>query len=324
MDRPLILLARHYDRASALIDGRVSIAGKPAHCEVPSSIPVTFRRMMNDPNVVAGEMSFGFQTIVASCQERSRFIAIPVFPSRSFRHGNVFVRQESDLVSLSQLRGQRIALEEYAMTMGIWVRALLDDSGIMPEDVNWFTGRDPVVVPEVEAALRSRLRLERVTDRSIWSLLKDGDVDAVIGRPPEYRDVEGGAFRRLLPDHWTHQRAYFTKTAIFPIMHVVVIRRDIYEADPDFALNLFAAFEESKRLAIEDMSTNLNALTVSLPMLEAHVDETRALFGDDWWPYGIGRNRATIEAFMSYCFRQGLVPRPLRISDIFCGNTLHL
>jgi 4,5-dihydroxyphthalate decarboxylase len=231
MSDPVILLARHYDRVAALLDGRVQVGRRKVRWEVAPSIPDSFRRMMNDPDILAGEMSFGFQAVVASSQERSRFVAIPVFPSRSFRHGNVFVRSDSPLTSFGQLRGRKVALEEYAMTMGIWVRALFEEAGVAPEEIHWVTGRDPVVVPEVEAELRKRLRLDRAT-RSLWALLRDGEVDAVVGRPPDYRDVEGGAFRRLLNDHWGCQRDYYRTTQIFPPMHVLVVRRDAFESDP--------------------------------------------------------------------------------------------
>lgn len=323
MSDPVILLARHYDRVAALLDGRVRVGDRKLRCEVAPSIPDSFRRMMSDPDILAGEMSFGFQTVVASSQTGSRFIAIPVFPSRSFRHGNVFVRRDSALNSFEQLRGKKVGLEEYAMTMGIWVRALFEGAGVVPEEIHWVTGRDPVVVPEVEAELRKRLHLDRAS-RSLWDLLKDGEIDAVIGRPPDYRAVEGGAFRRLLGDHWHEQREYYRATGIFPPMHVLVVRRDAFESNPEIALELYAAFDEAKRLAVEDMSTNLNAITVTLPMLEAHVDATRALFGDDWWPYGIAKNRKAIDAFLAYCFRQGLTQRQLGCGDIFCSNTLHL
>jgi 4,5-dihydroxyphthalate decarboxylase len=324
MKPPLILLSRYYDRVAALIDGRVKIAGETARCEVMPSVPASFRRMMEDDEVLAGEMSFGFQVAVAGSQDRSRFVAVPVFLSRSFRHGNVFVHKESPLESFAQLKGKRVALEEYAMTMGIWVRTLFQEAGVMPEDIHWVTARDPVVVPEVEEKLRARLHLERTDGTSIWHLLERGDVDAVIGRPPDYRDVNGGAFRRLLRDHWQHQRDYHARTGIFPTMHLLALRREAYEANPQIALDLYTAFEESKRIAIEDMSTNLNALTITLPMLEAHVDETIARFGTDWWPYGIARNRAPLETFTSACFKQGVLARPLGPEQIFCPNTLGL
>src|SRR6266478_10010982 len=120
----LLLLTRYYDRVTALVEGRVPVGRQAARCEVMRSIPETFHRMMIDPEVLAGEMSLGFQTVIASTQSRSRFLGIPVFLSRSFRHGNVFVQHDSPLTDFAQLRGKRVALEEYAMTMGIWVRAL--------------------------------------------------------------------------------------------------------------------------------------------------------------------------------------------------------
>ena len=322
MPAPLILLARHYDRVAPIIDGRVTLRGERVRCEVAASIPESFRRMMTDPEVLAGEMSFGFHTIVASSQQNSRFVAIPIFPSRSFRHGNVFVRAGSNLTRFAELRGAKVALEEYAMTMGIWVRALLDEAGAPPETIQWFTGRDPVVVPEVEQRLRSAISMARVHGESIWALLGRGEIDAVIGRPPDYRDVDGGSFRRLLPDHWAEQRAYFAATSIFPIMHTIDVRREAYEADPQIASDIYDMFCEAKRLAIDDMSTNLNALTISLPMLEAHIAQTREIFGNDWWPYGIEGNISTIIPFIKYCHAQKLTEHVVRIEDIFCKNLL--
>lgn len=323
MAAPLILLSRHYDRVSALESGRVLINGERPQCEVMPTIPETFKRLMNDDNVLAGEMSFGFQVAVASSDPNSRFMAIPVFLSRSFRHGNVFVRKNSHIEDFSQLKGMRVGLEEYAMTMGVWVRGLFEQAGVMPEDIKWYTARNPVVIPEVEAKLRQRLSLQKVNS-SIWDLLEKNEIDAVIGRPPDYRDVTNGPFRQLLRDHWTHQRKYFSETKIFPTMHVLVVRRDAYAQNPQIALDLFNAFEESKKLAIEDMRSNLNALTVSLPMLEAHVDETVKLFGDDWWPYGLKKNLAAVTAFTSYCLKQGVVYNPVTVEMLFCPNTLDL
>jgi 4,5-dihydroxyphthalate decarboxylase len=325
MNASLILFSRYYDRVAPLLDGRVRVGRKAVRFEVMSGAPQAFRRMMEDSDVLAGEMSLGFQTAAASAQEPSRFLAIPVFLSRAFRHGNVFVLRESELTNFAQLRGQRVALEEYAMTMAVWLRALFESSGVMPDQIHWVTGRDPIVVPQVEATLRKCVNLERISGESIWSLLQQRRVDAVIGRPPNPGDVDpDGAYRRLLPNHWKHQREYYAATKIFPIMHVLVVRRDVYELDPQIALDLYEAFETSKRLVADDMLTNLNALTVTLPMLESHLDETKALFGADWWPYGIARNLTAIRAFTSYCFNQGLTPEPVKIEDLFCRNTLQL
>jgi 4,5-dihydroxyphthalate decarboxylase len=324
MTSPLILLTRHYDRVTALVEGRVLVGGMRAQCEIVPSVPANFQRMMADDDVLAGEMSLGFHVAVASGDAHSRFIGIPVFLSRSFRHGNVFVRKDSPLEDFSQLKGKCVALEEYAMTMGVWVRGLFAEAGVLPEDIRWLTARSPVVVPAVEANLRSRLKLQRAHGQSIWSLLERGEVDAVIGRPPDYRDVENGAFRRLLRDHWGHQRAYFGRTRVFPPMHLLVVRRDAFERHPQIAVDLFDAFAEAKRLAIEDLSTNLNALTATLPMLEAHVDETRRLFGADWWPYGLAANKLALSAFTTLCWEQGIVAAPVEYERMFCANTLAL
>lgn len=322
MSKPsLILLGRPYDRVSAILDGRVRIGGQPANCQVLNAVD-TFRRLMTDDNVLAGEMSFGFHVAALSSQERSRFLAIPVYLVRSFRHGNVFVRRDSPLTDFSQLKGARVGLEEYAMTMAIWIRRLFADAGVADEDIHWFTARAPVVVPEVEEKLKKRIRIER-TKAPIFALLEQGEIDVAIGRPPDFEQVEKGPFRRLLNDHWAHQREYYKKTRIFPAMHVLVVRRDVYEDDPQVALDLYNAFLASKRLLIADMRTNLNSGITTLPMLELHVNETVDLFGEDWWPYGIAKNRPTLDAFLSYCVTQGVISQPLTVEQIFCQNTLN-
>jgi 4,5-dihydroxyphthalate decarboxylase len=316
----LVLLARPYDRASALFDGRVKLRDG-LRCELAATTPEAFRRLSTDDSLLAGEMSLGFQVASVASQERSRFLALPVFLSRSFRHGNIFVRKDSPLTELSQLKGKRIGLEEYAMTMGIWVRGLLADAGVAPENIHWFTGRDPIVVPEVEAKLKQRVRIERA-QKPVFTLLENGEIEAAIGRPPNFEQVEGGPFRRLLSEPWAHQRDYFKRTGIFPTMHVLVVRREAYEADPAIAIELYDAFVEAKRLLIDEMRTNLNSLVTTLPMLEAHVDETMALFGDDWWPYGISANRKTLDAFLSFCFDQGVIDRQVELDEIICPNLL--
>jgi 4,5-dihydroxyphthalate decarboxylase len=324
MSAPLLLFSRHYDRVSAVADGRILLRGQRARCEVMPSIPETFQRMMADPQVLAGEMSFGFQAVVASQQARARFLGIPVFLSRAFRHGNVFVRADSSLHDFGDLRGKRVALEEYAMTMGIWVRGLMKDAGVGPEEICWVGAKDPVVGPEIAESLSRRVKLERSSGDALWSLLLRGEVDAVIGRPPTNRSLDDGTVRRLLANHWDRQRRYFRDTGIFPTMHLLVLRRDVYDQDPQMALDLYAAFDDARGRAVEDLRTNLNALAVTLPMLEEHVEHTLQVFGEDWWPYGISRNRPAIETFLAYCFEQGLTRAPVRLEQTFCPNTLVL
>ena len=317
---PLILLTRHYDRTSALEDGRVLIGGRPARFEMAEP-PVAFKRLSEDPAVTAGEMSLGFHTALVS-GGADKFVGVPVYLSRSFRHGNVFVREDSPLEDFSQLPGTRIGLEEYAMTLAVWIRGLFAEAGVTPETIRWFTARDPVAAPEVEARLRRTLDLTRVDNGSTWKMLATGELDVVLGRPPDARDVYDGPFRRLLPSHWQAQRQYYRDTGIFPIMHVLVVRREAYDANPAIVTDLYKAFTESKRLAIEDLRVNLNTLSVALPMLEAHVEETDALFGQDWWPYGIKSNTAALSKFLDYSLEQGLITPKLEIGQLFSPETL--
>jgi 4,5-dihydroxyphthalate decarboxylase len=317
---PLILLTRHYDRTSALEDGHVLVGGRPARFQIASP-PATFKRLSEDPAVTAGEMSLGFHTALMS-SGASRFVGVPVYLSRSFRHGNVFVRKDSPLEDFSQLAGSRIGLEEYAMTLAVWIRGLFSEAGVTPESIRWFTARDPVVTSEVEGRLRRTLDLTRVAEGSTWTMLADGELDVVLGRPPDVRDVRDGQFRRLLPSHGDAQRQYYRDTGIFPIMHVLVVRREAYEANPAIVSELYQAFAESKRFAIEDLRANLHTLSVTLPLLEAHVDETCALFGSDWWPYGFKSGAVALSKFLDYSLEQGLITGELEPAQLFSPETL--
>ncbi len=319
----LVLLSRDYDRTRALVDGRGRLGGGEFAFEVADSAPETFRRVRRDDDVVAGEMSLGFHVASVAAGDTS-FVGLPVFLSRSFRHGNVFVRQDSELSDFGDLRGRRVGLEEYAMTMGTWVRSLFADAGLSPSEIRWHTARNPVVAPEVEARLAAQIDLQRVESGTLWQLLERGDLDAVIGRPPDHRQVDRGPFRRLLRDHWTAQRRYFSDTGVFPIMHLVVVRRRDYEAEPTIATALFECFSKAKSIAEDELRTNLNTLPAMLPMLEQHVAETDELFGTDWWPYGVDRNRDTLDRFIRYSHDQGLIERRLDVDELFCPETYPL
>lgn len=322
MNGPLILLSRRYDRTAALIDGRVQIGGQQARIEISSSVPANFKRMMTDEEVVAGEMSLGFHAAISAGKNAGRFVGLPIFLSKSFRHGNVFVRRDSSLESFSELAGKKVGLEEYAMTMGIWARALFEEAGVPPQSISWYTARDPVVVPEVEAKLKETLDLNRVQGRNMWDLLAEGEIDAVIGRPPKLQDVYDGPYRRLLRDHSTQQRRYYAERKLFPLMHLLVMRRAAYEERPELAIELYQAFDRARQLAMDDLRSNLHTLSVMLPLLEAHLEETVELFGADWWPYGVQRNLQELNAFMSYCLTQNLITEPLTLDRLFCPELI--
>ena len=204
---PLILLTRHYDRTSALEDGRVLIGGRPARFEMAEP-PVAFKRLSEDPAVTAGEMSLGFHTALIS-GGAGKFVGVPVYLSRSFRHGNVFVREDSPLEDFSHLPGTRIGLEEYAMTLAVWIRGLFAEAGVTPETIRWFTARDPVAAPEVEARLRRTLDLTRVDNGSTWKMLATGELEVGSGA------LSVGFYNALdrgIVDRWAQARRIGRKT----------------------------------------------------------------------------------------------------------------
>ena len=261
------------------------------------------------------EMSFGKVVSILS-GERPDIIAIPVFTSRVFRHSAIYVGENSKIKTPKDLEGCKVGIPEWAQTAGIYVRGMLaHEYGVDLSAIQWFQAgvREPGRVEKVELQLPGRTKITPVPDRSLVQMLASGEIDAAISA----RSVGG---KRLFPDSEELEKRYFEKTKIFPIMHVVVLRRDAYERDRWIAMNLFKAFEASKREALERLA-DIGASQVALPWVADHVRRWKALVGEDFWPYGIEPNRATLEAFTQYAFEQGVSRRKLSADELFAPET---
>lgn len=249
------------------------------------------------------------------------FVAIPVFPSRVFRHGFIFINAESGIAAPKDLAGKRIGVPIYSMTAAIWIRGLLaNEYGVDLSDVHWIEGHmkrpgkhgEPTLVPLLRPATIEQNHL----DKSLSGLLADGDIDALISS----RIVDGlgtnPKIKRLVQDHRTAEKDYYRRTGIFPIMHTTVIRRDVYEANPWIAQSLYDAFCRSKRRALELMN-EVGSLKYMLPWLPDDLEEIAEVFGGDPWPYGLTRNRPTLETLVSYMAEQGLINEAMPLDRIF-------
>jgi 4,5-dihydroxyphthalate decarboxylase len=252
----------------------------------------------------------------------ARMIALPVFPSRVFRHGSIFVREDSPIKSPAYLKGRRIGIPQWTQTAVTYVRGWLqDDIGVPLTSVDWIQAgvNDPGRKEMARFDLPPGVKLTSVQDKSLGGMLLAGEIDALISaRAPEVFLEGKHGVRRLIPDYREQEQAYFRNTGIFPIMHIVVLRRDAYEANRWIARNLLEAFERAKRACLPML---YQGQTSFLPTAwgHEHIEDTnRLLFPDgDVFPYGIARNRKTLEPFLTWCYEQGVTKRKLALEELF-------
>lgn len=285
----------------------------------------TFFRMLRHREFDIAEMSLS--SYVMSCFSESRpFVAIPVFPSRYFRHSSIYVNAESGVREPKDLIGRRVGTPEYQMTASVWIRGILSDEyGVTVDDVTYYAGgEEQANRPEkLPLDLPSNIRVNRIgSGQTLSAMLRDGEIDALYtARKPSSYGGPTGRVRRLFEDFVEVERAYFRKTNIFPIMHTIVIRREIYEAHRWIAQSLYKAFAQAQLRVYRELEETA-ALKVMLPWLNAHVEDARKLMGDDYWSYGFKPNRDTLETFLRYSYEQGLSKRQLRAEDIFAPETM--
>jgi 4,5-dihydroxyphthalate decarboxylase len=304
------------DRVKRLYDGDIAPEGIDLHF-IPLSPVQAFNRMLRG-EFDCGEMSFSTYIIKTAAGDRS-FVAIPVFPSRTFRHGAIYINKAAGISAPEDLIGKTIGVPEYGMTAAVWARgALKSEFGITPQSINWVTGglqapgRRPLVSLQIQ-----NVSIRHEESKGLNQMLLDGDIDALIAPqvPPALmqNDPRVGY---LFTDVRAAERDYFRKTGVFPIMHAVVVRRDVYERNPWVLTSLMEAFEKAKAACLEELSID-EPLPISLPGIVHYVNEVRATFGDDYWPYGVERNIPAIEALCYFLHDQGIVDRRVSVEDLF-------
>jgi 4,5-dihydroxyphthalate decarboxylase len=320
----LTLACWNYDRTRGLADGTVRPEGIDLEY-LGLDVEETFFRMLRHEEFDAAEMSLSSYTVTLG-RDDPPFIAIPVFPSRLFRHSCIFVSEKSGIREPRELAGRRIGVPEYQMTAPVWIRGLLQDEyGVAPASVQYLTGgvEEPGRSEKIALDLPAVIKIAPIgATQTLAQMLADGEIDALYtARTPSTFATRPGTVRRLFPDYVAAERDYFRRTKIFPIMHTVVIRRDVYRANPWVAQSLLKAFVEAKRRARADLE-HTHALASMLPWQVAHVEEARRELGDDWWPYGFAANRAVLDTFLRYHHEQGLSKRPLAPEELFAPETL--
>jgi 4,5-dihydroxyphthalate decarboxylase len=322
--RRLTLACWDYDHTRALADGSVAPDGIDLNY---LSLPVeeTFFRMLRHREFDAAEMSLSSYA-VSLIRDDPPFIAIPVFPSRFFRHSCVFVSTRSGIAEPQQLAGKRIGTPEYQMTAAVWIRGILQDEyGVDPASCHYRTGgmEEPGRDEKLKLDLPQRIRLTPIgSTETLSAMLAEGAIDALhTARAPSTYYLRPDAVHRLFEGYVEVERAYFRKTHIFPIMHTVVIRRELYRDAPWIAQSLQKAFVRAQRKTYDDLAITA-ALKTMLPWQTAHVEEARRELGDDWWAYGLPPNRHVLETFLRYHHEQGLSARRLAPDELFAPEAL--
>lgn len=323
---PLSLACWDYDRTQALADGTVVPEGIDL---TYLSLPVeeTFFRMLRHREFDVAEMSLSsyVTALAASSPEQPPFVAIPVFPSRAFRHNGIYVHTGSGISQPRDLVGRVVGVPEYQLTAAVWIRGILADRHEVPiASVHYRTGgmHAPGRVEKQSLDLPPDVDVTPIpADRTLADMLVSGEIDALYA-PRTPRPFAQGApeVRRLFDDPRTVEETYARETGIFPIMHVVVIRPDVHERHPWIARTLVSAFERAKDLA-EERIVETAAPRDMLPWLYAEVEHTRTLLGPDPWPYGVEANRTPLEVFLRYAHEQGLTHRRLDVDELFVPSS---
>jgi len=318
---PITFACGPYDRMEALRSGDVKIDGVAITYRAIQPAPKIFREMIEKRAFDVAEMSLSTHFIERS-QGRFPFVAIPVFPSRVFRHGYIFITRNSRIAEPPDLNGKRIGLEGYKQTASVWIRGLLSEEyGVDLSRVHWLQGRlekDDVVQGHTIEALPG-VRIDPVpAGTSLSEMLVAGELDAIIG-PRTPSALAAGAVTRLFTNYRATEEDYFRRTGIFPIMHTLVIREELHEEQPWLARALLEACVKSKLLALNQMRFS-GAMRYMLPWLYDDIEEIDRLFDGDPWPYGVEPNRPALDALARYLLEQKLVPAPVACDHMFVAT----
>ena len=311
----LTLACGNYDRTRALIDGSVRPEGVDLNY-LPLIPGETFWRMLNNEEFDASEMSLSTYTILRS-QGDQRFIALPVFPSRTFRHSCIYVHSAA-IQRPQDLKGKRIGVGDYQMTAAVWVRGLLNhEYQVSPEEVHWV-----VATPVCNGIdLPAQIRISQINSgQSLEQMLEAGEIDALVSVViPRSMIAEKQVVKRLIPNFREVETDYYRRTKIFPIMHTLVLKADLFQREPWIAVSLYKAFVLARDLNYRRLYDS-NALTASLPWLIDEIETSRRIFGEEIWDYSIEGSRPTLEAFVQYLDEQGLTRRRMRVEELFVPN----
>ena len=315
---PLTFAASEYAHFDDLTSGRIAVEGVDLNCfRLP--IEEIFYRFTRFREWHVSEMSMG-KYIALKSRDDASITAIPVFPSRVFRQSSLFVRAGGPIGDAAALAGKRVGIPEWAQTASIYTRGwLVHQIGVPLWEIEWVQAgvNQPGRTEKVALSLPEGVRYRNEPERSLTGMLMEGALDAVMSaHPPRPFEDGTGEIVQLYPDYRQVEEAYYRATGIFPIMHVIALRADMFEANRWIAMNLLRAFEEAKANAVA-RAREITATRFPFAWCYEAAERARDLFGEDFFPYGVEANRVTLEAFLQYGFEQGVCRRRLAVEELF-------
>ncbi|MGH7906777.1 MAG: 4,5-dihydroxyphthalate decarboxylase [Candidatus Binataceae bacterium] len=316
----LTLAINDYDHVRDLCSGAVQPEGIEI---VPLNLPVEeiFWRFAKYREWDVSEMSCANYTSLVSRGDDT-MTAIPVFPSRVFRCSSIYARRDGRIGAPADLAGKRVGVPEWLQTAGVYARGYLTHQcGVRLADIEWFQGgvNQPGREEKINFQPPEGVKINSVRDRSLDAMLLAGELDAIISAhpPASFGENRGDkSLVRLFPDFQSVEEQYWRATGIFPIMHLIAIRSQVVRDYPWAAMNLYKAFEQAKERSVERLF-DMTASRIPLPWGPVAAENARGLFGGDYWPYGVGPNRVTLDGFLQYCFEQGVSPHRLKPEELF-------
>jgi 4,5-dihydroxyphthalate decarboxylase len=309
-----------YDRMQPLYTGEVDVEGIDLNFIVIDEPRAIFDRMAGGEEFDVAEFSSS-EFVQRFANKQCPFVAIPIFPSRAFRHGFIAINRRAGINSPKDLEGRRVGVPLLTMSAAIYIKGLLQhEFEVDLEKIHWVQGAmntagahgSPSVLP-----LLDPVSIEfNTSGKSMSDLIEEGAIDATLGTSLPAAIRTNPDIVRLFPNYVELEKEFYRRTRIYPIMHLVAIRKTVYEKHPFVASSLYNAFCKSKQLALAKM-LNLRALRYMTPFLMRDIDEIYELFDGDPWPYGIEPNRPTLEAFVTYLVDQSLIAAPVPVDDLF-------
>jgi len=315
----LTLACWDYDRTRALIDCRVQAEGIDLEIKVLRPRQ-TFPRMLEGKEFEVSELSLGSYVSLIG-RGNCPFVAVPVALSKIFRHSCIYVRTDAGIRTPQDLRGKRVGTTQLGSTAAIFMNGMLQhEYGVMMEDIHWFIGglTTPTQRPLIPLKLPDKIKVDFLPpEQTLEAMLESGDLDALLAIfIPSMFEKGSPRIARLFPNYHEVEKDYYRRTGIFPIMHTVVLRDDIYREHPWAARSIYRAFCEALDLAVDELY-DTDALRLSLPWLIHHIEETWRVLGKDFWAYGLEPNRPALKAIGQYVYEQGFSPRVVSPDELF-------
>ena len=321
---PLTLAIEDYDHVRDLVNGNIQPEGIDLNCLI-FDVEETFFRFAQSYEWEVSELSFAKFCSLRS-QDDPPVVGIPVFISRMFRHSAFYIRSDGKIKISADLKSGRIGVPEWTQTATVYARGWLHhEGGAQLDEVDWVQGgvNEPGRLEMGKTNVPEGVRITRESDRSLTDMLIEGELDALISaRAPNAFLSADGKIVRLIPNYPEVELDYFKRTGVYPIMHIIAIRRDVYERDRWIAMNLMTAFEQAKAKMVERLS-DITASRIPFPWMPDQFQQMKQEFfpDHDYWPYGIEGSRTTLETFLAYCDEQGVTKRKMTPEELFVPET---